>query len=172
MKWWDKVNNQMFETPWNALDPFTTPDGIKDQEKAVKLLSLAAGEMLNQYGKLDIEWGEVNRFRMNDVDFPANGGPGDYGIFRTIYYAPDSDNSNRAVAGETFVAAVEFGDHVKASVILSYGNSTQPGSIHIGDQLQMLSEKKLRHALLKKADILENTEEIENLSKKTKRAHN
>ncbi len=173
MKWWDKVNNQMFETPWNALDPFTTPDGIKDQEKAVKLLSLAAGEMLNQYGKLDIEWGEVNRFRMNDIDFPANGGPGDYGIFRTIYYAPDSDNCNRAVAGETFVAAVEFGDHVKASVILSYGNSTQPGSIHIGDQLQMLSEKKLRPALLKKADILENTEEIENLSRKnTKRAHN
>jgi len=46
-------------------------------------------------------------------------------------------------------------------VSLSYGNATQPGNKHIGDQLNMMSEKKLRHALLERTEILENLEERE-----------
>jgi acyl-homoserine-lactone acylase len=48
-------------------------------------------------------------------------------------------------------------------VLLSYGNATQPGNKHIGDQLKMLSDKKLRPALLEKDDILKNLEERESL---------
>ncbi len=48
-----------------------------------------------------------------------------------------------------------------ASVLLSYGNSSQPGSKHAGDQLQLLSEKKLRPALLEKSDVLKNLEKKE-----------
>jgi acyl-homoserine-lactone acylase len=97
------------------------------------------------------------------MDYPANGGPGEYGIFRTIYFADDNDNKKRAIAGETYVAVIEFGKKVKAQLLLSYGNATQPGSKHLGDQLIMLSEKKLRPALLEKADILKNLEKRESL---------
>jgi acyl-homoserine-lactone acylase len=47
---------------------------------------------------------------------------------------------------------------------LSYGNATQPGNKHLGDQLQMLSEKKLRSALLEQTDILKNLERRESLN--------
>lgn len=156
--WWNRINNQMFEERWNPDDPFNTPRGIKNKETAVELLIAAAEEVKKRYGKLDVAWGDVNRFRLNEYDFPANGGPGDYGIFRTIYFREDTDEKNRAIAGETFVAVVEFGENLKANVILSYGNSSQPGNRHCGDQLDMLSLKKLRSVLFQKENILKNIE--------------
>ena len=162
--WWDLLNSNMFETPWNPKEPNTTPYGIKDQKLAVDLLVNAAAAVQKKYGSLTIAWGDVYRFRMYGKDYPANGGPGEYGIFRTIYFADDNDNKKRAIAGETYVAVIEFGTKVKAQVLLSYGNATQPGSKHLGDQLIMLSEKKLRPALLEKADILKNIEKREFLN--------
>jgi len=162
--WWDLLNSNMFDTPWNPKEPNTTPYGIKDQKLAVDLLVNAAAAVQKKYGSLTIAWGDVYRFRMYGKDYPANGGPGEYGIFRTIYFADDNDNKKRAIAGETYVAVIEFGTKVKAQVLLSYGNATQPGSKHLGDQLIMLSEKKLRPALLEKADILKNIEKREFLN--------
>jgi acyl-homoserine-lactone acylase len=43
-------------------------------------------------------------------------------------------------------------------VLLGYGNATQAGSKHITDQLNLLSEKKLRQALLTKADVMKHLE--------------
>ncbi len=161
--WWDRVHASMFAEPWNPVEPFKTPKGLREEEKAVELLGKAASEILNRYGSLDVSWGEVYRLRINDIDLPANGGPGDYGIFRTLYFAEDKDHKKRAIAGETFVAVVEFGEKVHAEVLLGYGNATQPGNPHSGDQLDMLSEKKLRPALLTKKEILPFLEKSEML---------
>lgn len=161
--WWDEVRSNMFEVPWSPDDPVATPRGLKDQKQAVELLVKASENVKKKYGSLDIAWGEVNRFRMNGLDYPANGGPDQYGIFRTIYFADDNDNKKHAIAGDTYVAITEFGEKVKAQVLLSYGNATQPGNKHVGDQLKMLFEKKLRPALLDRADILNNLEKRESL---------
>jgi len=40
--------------------------------------------------------------------------------------------------------AVEFSNPVRARVLLSYGNASQPGSPFIGDQLELFSQKELR----------------------------
>jgi len=156
--WWDEIRSNMFEIPWNAAYPVTTPQGFKDPKQVVELLVKAANNVQKEYGSLDITWGDVYRFRMNGLDYPANGGPDQYGIFRTIYYTDDTGKKKRAVAGETYIAVIEFGEKVKAQVILSYGNATQPGNKHAGDQLNMLSEKKLRPALLEKDEILKTLE--------------
>ena len=130
----------------------------------MEILVKAYKTVKEKYGSADIAWGEVNRFRIGSYDYPANGGPDNFGIFRTMYFADDKDNKKHAVAGDTYVAVTEFGDKVKASVLLGYGNATQPGNKHIGDQLKMLSEKKLRPALLEKDDILKNLEKQEYLT--------
>ncbi len=162
-QWFDKLNNNMFKVQWDIDNPVTTPCGLKNEREAARLLSDAAGEVISKYGSLDISWGEINRLRMNGLDFPANGGPDKYGIFRTFYFVPDSDNKTRQVAGETYFAVTEFGKKVKAGVMLSYGNATQKGNKHIGDQLLLLSEKKMRPALLEKKEILKNLETKESL---------
>jgi acyl-homoserine-lactone acylase len=151
--WWNKLRGDMFLKPWSVEDPVTTPSGLKDPEGAVRLLVSAAEETRKKYGSIDIAWGDVNRFRIGSLDHPGNGGPDNCGIFRTIAFVPDNDGKNRAIAGDSWVAVTEFGDRVRSDVLLSYGNATQPGNKHSGDQLEMLSQKKLRHALLDRNDI-------------------
>jgi acyl-homoserine-lactone acylase len=160
-RWFDKLNNDLFTQPWSPDKPEETPSGLKDAKMAVALLNRAAGEIMQDYGSLDIPWGSVYRFRINQLDYPANGGPEQYGIYRTIYYARDDDKKYRAVAGDSYVAITEFGKKVQARVLLSYGNASQPGSKHAGDQLPLLSRKEWRNAWLLKEDILKNLEETE-----------
>ncbi len=161
--WWNEIDNNMFEISWDKEKPVTTPSGLKEKKKAVEILVKASKAVKEKYGSADIAWGEVNRFRIGNYDLPANGGPDNFGVFRTMYFAEDKDNKKHAFHGDTYVAVTEFGDKVKASVLLSYGNATQPGNKHSGDQLKLLSEKKLRPALLERADILPVLEKKETL---------
>ena len=158
--WFDLLNASMMAVPFNAAQPVATPDGLKDPQGAVALLVKAATEVEKQYGSLDVAWGDVNRFKVGGYEFPANGGSAKYGIFRTIYFQRNpANNKNYAFYGDSYVAITEFSPQVKAQVLLSYGNATQPGSKHIGDQLSLLAQKKLRPALLTRAAVLPNTEE-------------
>jgi acyl-homoserine-lactone acylase len=168
LTWQMKSNvGEIYAIPWNEKNPFATPRGIKDPRKAVELLAQAAKEVREQYGRMDIAWGEVNRFRINGIDFAGNGGTSDpFGIYRAIFFTPGQDNKNMAVGGDSYVAVVEFGKKVKAKVCLSYGNSSQPGNKHLSDQLGLMSGKQLRNALLDKDEILKNLEEKELLKKK------
>lgn len=43
-------------------------------------------------------------------------------------------------------------------VLLSYGNASQPGSPHDGDQLPLLSEQRLRPAWRTRAEVEANLE--------------
>lgn len=166
-QWFSKMREPMFAKPWTLAEPVTTPDGLKDPKQAVDLLKQAATEVLKVYGSLDVAYGDVNRFRMSGLDYPGNGGDDYFGIYRAAWFDGDKDGKNRAVGGDSYVAVTEFGKKVKASVLLSYGNASQPGSKHIGDQLQLLSEKKLRPALLEKSDVLKNLEQRETVSMRT-----
>ena len=161
-RWFDKIKSDMFSVPWNADDPVSTPSGLKNPKEAVDLLVEAANEVTEMYGAIDIPWGEVNRFRVDGIEFPGNGGHSKYGIFRTMYFQlNEKNNIGYAYHGDTYVAVVEFGDTIRAEVLLSYGNATQAGSMFVGDQLEMLSENKLRTAFLTREEIIQNAVERE-----------
>ncbi len=163
--WFDQFNPRMVATRWDPQHPVSTPDGLNDPQQAVALLGNAARQVQQKYGRLDIAWGEVNRFGPAGRDFPANGGSEQYGIYRTIYFVadPKQPQLNRAVAGDTYVAVTEFGEQPRALVSLSYGNASQPGHPHNGDNWQRMSEKKLREALLEKPAIQKQLEKQEML---------
>lgn len=160
-RWFDKLSPGMFSRPWDAGYPVQTPAGLKNGGEAIVLLAAAAREVIRDYDSLNVAWGDVYRFRLGALDFPADGGPEQYGIYRTIYFAKDKDNKYKAVAGDSYVAVTEFSKKVKARVLLSYGNASQAGSRHAGDQLLLLSRGELRPALLSKEDIEKNAEEVE-----------
>jgi acyl-homoserine-lactone acylase len=108
-------------------------------------LADASRETIAKYGSIDRPFGEISRFHLGSYNFPGNGGYGNTGIFRVITWSPLADGERTPIHGETFIAMVEFGpSRAKAIGITTYGESTQPGSKHRGDQLQLLSEKKLR----------------------------
>jgi acyl-homoserine-lactone acylase len=162
-RWFDKLTPGIISRQWTPDQPVATPAGLSNDTAALALLAQAANEVIREYGSLDVAWGDVYRFRLGTLDYPANGGPEQYGIYRTIYYTKDKDNKYRAVAGDSYVAITEFGKKVSARVLVSYGNASQPGSKHAGDQLALLARGELREALLEKEDILKNLEEAERI---------
>ena len=155
---------ELFATPWSLQAPFTTPDGLADPAKAVRALETAARRVEGDYGALDVAWGDVFRLRGNGLDLPANGGDDPWGIFRATFYRPAEDGHFVAVGGDTYVAAVEFADPVRARVLLTYGNATQPHSPHLYDQLELYARKELREAWLTRAEVEAHLESREVLS--------
>ena len=157
------ANRSGFAVAEDWHQPFTTPRGLKDPAKAAAQLDEAAAETLKRYGSLDAPWGEFRRFALGQTDLPGNGADGNLGAFRVMRYSPATKGAaaQRAVFGDTFFALVEFGDPLRAQVLTSYGNSSQPGSTHHDDQLPLLAAKQTRPALLKRAEVEANLESID-----------
>ena len=150
---WGRRRVPLFSTPWSLDAPFTSPDGLADPAKAVRALETAARKVESDHGALDVAWGDVYRLQGNGLDLPANGGGDPWGIFRATFYRRTGDGHFVAVGGDTYVAAVEFADPVRARVLLTYGNATQPHSPHLYDQLKLFAHKELREAWLTRAEV-------------------
>ena len=145
-------DDRLFAKPWSEDAPLTTPDGLANPAEAVQVLEATANKVEVTYGALDVAWGEV--FRLPGVaNLPANGGDGDLGVFRSVWFAPGKDNRFQAVGGDSFVAAIEFSNPVKARALNSYGNASQPGSPHAGDQLQLFARQELRPVWRSRSEI-------------------
>jgi acyl-homoserine-lactone acylase len=151
----------VFAKPWSEAAPRTTPDGLRDPAAAVKALIDAADQLKKAHGAVNVPWGQVHRLRIGGKDLPANGGPADLGIFRVVGFAEDKDGKMRAVGGDSYVATIEFGPAVRARSLVSYGNASQRGSTHIGDQLELFAKKQLKTVWLTRAEIERNLERRE-----------
>jgi acyl-homoserine-lactone acylase len=150
-----------FARAFDLREPLTTPAGLVDPKAAVSALQDAAHDMLANYGALDRPWGSVMRLRLGAVDLPASGGPGRLGVFNVIDYAPLQSGTRAANFGASYTALVSFDDPVRAKVLLSYGESSQPGSTHSSDQLALLSAGQLRDAWRTRAQVQANLESRE-----------
>ncbi len=147
-----------FAVPYDLKSPLTTPGGLKDPQQAAKQLDAAAAQTVKLYGALDVPWGQVMRLQFAGLDLPGNGGFGNLGVFRVITYGADHGATRSQTAGETYIAAIEFSNPPHAKVLLSYGNSSQPGSPHQSDQLPLVAKKELRIAWRTRAEAMANLE--------------
>lgn len=159
-------NNSNYTTAWEMKNPNTTPDGIADPARAVELLELAAAEIESKLGQLDKPWGEYYRINYNGKNLPANGLDGSMGVYRVAWPGGGDKEHLYVGGGDSWVGVIEFGDTVKAKVLLSYGNATQNDSPHNGDQLELFSRKELRDAWFYDAEIKANTVRTEVLTNK------
>lgn len=146
--------SDIFRVPFSPADPLDTPRGLKDATRAVQALGTAAVRLRQIAGRLDVPWGELNRLQRGTFDFPGNGATGDdLGVFRVIQYSPWKERKFQGVGGDTFIAIVEFSNPIKAKVLLTYGNSSNPRSPHFGDQLGLTAGKQWREPWLTRAEI-------------------
>ena len=152
------ADDASFARRWDAAAPIDTPDGIADMAVALRQLKQAAETTIAEHGALDRPFGEVSRFAVGDVDRPGNGGFGNLGVFRTITWGPLRNGRRTPLAGETWVAMIEFGPKARAMGVMSYGNSSQPGSPHRGDQIDLISRKQLRTLWTERAQVEANLE--------------
>lgn len=138
--------SSLFAERWDLAAPLTTPRGLADPAAAVAMLETAAAKLQEMAGSLDVPFADRFRLRADGIDLPANGFQDPFGCFRYLGYAPREDGRFAAVTGTSYIAIVEFSDPVRAQTLLAYGNASQPGSPHVGDQLQLYARKEMRPA--------------------------
>ena len=154
-----------FATKWDARNPLTTPDGLRDLAAAVAALERAAASMTKDGLALDVPWGDVYRLRRGGVNLPANGGPNELGIFRVVGYRKADDGVFEAAGGDSFMFVAEFAKPVRALSSVAPGNWSQPASPHAADQLPLFAEKKLKPAWRSRKDIEANLERKETVTR-------
>ena len=62
------------------------------------------------------------------------------------------------VGGDAYFAVIEFSNLVHAEALLSYGNWSKKGSVHVEDQMRLLSKKEMRPIWRDRKDVEANLE--------------
>ncbi len=156
------LNHQdLFKEKWSPKNPLTTPDGFKNPQRVLATLKGVSQQLIASLGSLEVPYGSVFRIKIGEHEIPANGSFGSLGVFRTLAFSKGSDGKYYAFHGDGYVCATEFGKEIKAKAILGYGNASQPGNKHIGDQLNLFAKKQLRNVWLKRMDVESHLEERE-----------
>lgn len=124
--------------------PKSPSDAFKD---AVHLL-------MELYGRVDPEWGELNRIIRGELNIPIGGAPD---ILRAVYPGEGLvDGKLKAIAGDTLIILVEWSEDgsVQGSTIHQFGSATlDTTSKHYADQVALFADEKFRPVLLDRADI-------------------
>jgi acyl-homoserine-lactone acylase len=157
-------NMQDFADEWAFDKPLITPDGFKDPGKILRGIKIIAQSQISTSGSLKLEYGEIFKVKVGEYEYGANGGFDFLGIFRTLNFKQGFEKKYYGSEGDSCVCAIEFGDEVHAKALLAYGNATQKGNPHVGDQLKLYADKKLREVWLSRKLQEENLELVEKIS--------
>jgi len=147
-------------------EPYENPGFGNPKPDLLSVLSDAIKTLKTHYGRLDPEWGQVNRIRRGDLDLAVDGSPD---VMRAVYSELQDDGRLVGTAGDTFIAFVEWDEdgNVSSESIHQFGSATlDETSIHFSDQLPLFVEEKLTPVLFRKEDLLEHLESSYHLGKK------
>ena len=144
---------------------------IDSADRAVLMTSLTAAKnfMINNYGTVEIPWGEIHGISRNGVWYPLNGGT----------TAKDNMDANRLVNGDidslnrisvdrgnefTMIIRLKNGEAPQAFIMKPYGQSTDTSSPHFSDLTELYSSDSLRPTFFTEAEFTANAESIETVS--------
>lgn len=153
------------------MELFNDFDKHVSQEDMLQLFELVVDQLTTDFGTWNIAWGEVNRYQRLNGDIrqpfddskpsiPIPFASGRWGALAA--YGARYDNGTKKIygtRGNSFVAAVEFGEKVKAKSILAGGQSGDPNSPHFDDQIQMYADVKWKDVPFYKEDVLKSAKE-------------
>lgn len=152
VNWYNLISRiKSFEVEFSKHDPLNTPNTLTTEAK--ELLLKAANNTFDKYGKLDISWGDVYKTTYTGKTFNGGLGLSEVGSFNAGFYRLSSNTEYTLLGGSAYTSVVEFGDRIKSKGILSYGNASQKDSPFVGDQIQLLLDRKLRDIWFYPKDI-------------------
>ncbi|MEQ8425285.1 MAG: penicillin acylase family protein, partial [Cyclobacteriaceae bacterium] len=140
-----------------------------DKEKLQALYN-AVSILQADFSNWKTPWGDINRFQRitGDIVQPFDDSKPSIPIAYTssfwgslAAYGSRSYNGTKkwyGTRGNSFVAAVEFGEKVKAKSVLAGGVSGDPDSPHFTDQAEMYRKGEFKDVLFYKEDIEKNAE--------------
>lgn len=129
----------------------------REVDDPMTVLAQSASDLMDKFGRVDPEWGEVNRIVRGDVSVPIDGAPD---VLRAIYADRDgvaTDGVMNAFAGDTHIIVADWAPDGTALVdsIHNYGSATlDETSPHYNDQVQMFSDGKYKRVAMTLEDVL------------------
>ncbi|MDH3308676.1 MAG: penicillin acylase family protein, partial [Acidimicrobiia bacterium] len=134
------------------IEPSRLVGGSFTGEQLVDAFGLAVDDLFRTYGRVDPEWGEVNRLVRGDLDLPIGGGPD------TLHavYGDWSDGRFDGVAGDAYVLMVRWlaDGSFESFSIHQFGSATlDPGSSHYGDQAPLFARRELKPVWFEETDV-------------------
>lgn len=130
---------------------------IDEGEASLDLLKEVAAELDSEFGRIDPEWGEVNRIKRGDEDWPLDGAPD---VLRAIYADRDGVTNEgflNAFAGDTHIMVADWAPDgtLRADSILQYGSATvDETSPHFDDQVEMFAKGEYKSLPMTLEEVL------------------
>lgn len=107
-------------------------------------LRAAIKQLKTHFGRLDPEWGQVNRIRRGSVDLPIDGAADTY---RSVWGKPETDGTTTADGGDTFIMFVTWdkAGMLRSESIHQFGSATlDAASPHYADQTPLFVAMKTK----------------------------
>lgn len=142
------------------------------QGEQIKIFEKTIDQLTTDFGTWKMPWGEVNRYQRLNADIrqpfddskpsiPIGFASGRWGALAAYGARYTSEGAKKlyGTRGNSFVAAVEFGDKVKAKTILAGGQSGAINSPHFDDQIQKYADVEWKDVPYYKGDVLKRAKE-------------
>ncbi len=147
---------------WGSKSPLT---------ERLRIFEEVIDQLTTDFDTWQMPWGEVNRYQrlngeirqpFNDdqPSIPIGFASGRWGALAA--YGARYDNDTKKIygtRGNSFVAAVEFGERVKAKTILAGGQSGDPDSPHFDDQIQLYADVNWKDVAYYREDVIKRARE-------------
>jgi penicillin amidase/acyl-homoserine-lactone acylase len=124
----------------------------------IDALRHAIKTLRTHFGRIDPEWGQVNRIRRGSVDLAIDGGPDTY---RAVYGVAQPDGILNAVAGDTLIMFVSWdkAGTLASESINQFGSATLDShSPHYADQTPLFVAMKTKPVLFTMSQLAGNVE--------------
>jgi acyl-homoserine-lactone acylase len=118
----------------------------------------AINNLKSHFGRIDPEWGQVNRIRRGKLDLPIDGGPD---IYRAVYGVAQTDGTLSASAGDTLIMFVTWdkAGALSSDSINQFGSATLDShSPHYADQTPLFVAMKTKPVLFTQSELAGNVE--------------
>ena len=137
--------------------------------KRLVMLSEVVAALEKLYGTWKIAWGEVNRYQRisghvypqfddREQSFPVGYASALFGSLPSFETQWSETKKGYGVAGNSFVAVVEFAEKIKAKSIVPGGQSFDRRHKHFLDQAELYIEGRFKDIWFYKEDVLRNKE--------------
>jgi len=129
----------------------------KEEREPMEALAVTVEDLMKVYGRLDPEWGEVNRLIRGDVSLPLDGAPD---VLRAIYADRDgvpNDGVMNAFAGDTHIIIADWAPDGSVTIdsIHNYGSATlDETSLHYSDQTGLFANGDYKRIALTLENVL------------------
>ena len=129
------------------------------KEEGIKALAYAKKYLLDNFGKVDLALGDIQKLVRGNQEFPVGGLPD---LLAPQWSRPYEGGKRKIVGGDAYVMMVKFPKNELPVIetVNTYGASSHPDNPHFADQVPLFLAQKTKPMTLDKQKVMAQAERI------------